>query len=113
MERPTPEKIKEAREVLLPMPSIRGIAVLNEEGQRALAVLLAATEPTTEDEISEAKRNHFRAESRNRLGLFCIDQRGDHRFDVYFEHSPGVRHIWEPSTLWHLGKWALAMWSKQ
>jgi hypothetical protein len=55
--RPTPEQIEEARCVLTPTPVIGGDAALTDLGQRAVRVLLAATEPPTEWDIAyEAAR---------------------------------------------------------
>lgn len=57
--KPTQEQIAEARDVLLPLPPDGETAELNREGVDALCILIAATEPPTDEELAEEAARVF------------------------------------------------------
>ena len=103
MSRPTPEEIAAAR------ARLGEAEFYSAEMWEDIAVLLAATEPPTDEEIAIERRSHFRMTPHRRPNgpTFCVDQRGDHGFDVYFDDRPGIKVDWTPLQVWQFGRWSL------
>lgn len=112
--RPTPEQIAEKRAVLAELGTLSGKRItINESELDAIRVLLAATEPR--EEIPNERRNHFRMTPHRRPSgpVFCVDQRGNGEFDVYFDDRSDVKVVWSDFQLYQFGQWARQAWSKK
>ena len=117
--RPTPEQIAEARDrfdyLSFDKESVRELeqkldSILGKDATKHIRVLLAAIEP--QDDIPIERRNHFRMTPHRRPNgpVFCVDQRGNGEFDVYFEHQD--KFVWSSFQLYQFAQWARQAWNK-
>ena len=108
--RPTLELLNDARSVLADVVTMEGKARIDESELAAIRILLAATEP--QDDIPIERRDHFRMTPHRRPNgpVFCVDQRGNGEFDVYFEHQD--KFVWSSFQLYQFAQWARQAWNK-